>query len=682
MLVGCTDDDVITNGNDLQNGELENIPAYISVSFSGSSSSSRAEVNGDGHGTPEDSEHHNAGLEYESTIKDFALIIKGVTENGTNATNTGIAKIISVKDGAEIINSNNQNEPIYRFKEKFKVLAGEHKVLVIANPVEGIKNAITAANSSYTAIANLYDELKGGKISKYLSENVKDAARVNAVTGIQKPTSEDDQANTTAAFMMCNREEVTVKATIENTTAKPAQANIFLERVASKITFRTAKTNNIYDITFGLTVYGYKTFSVTRENTTNYYVIARDARGAEVAVLLKEKPKTKTIVEGEVTETYVSEITMATTDDIYSVYAYKKNDDGTYTLDTQLTPRQLNNDTSIPEDNIYYTDKKLGAWQPIPVLETLVDEVNDWSVQLTDYAITNMNNDVYVVRHTADANGENIAPWGYLDGENYIADPYFTDKNGSTPSAAGFTADTWFYNTLANVAKETEGTATTPSYFTSLESLGDMNVDDYEDNTHFDGEGEGKDNPGANMLYCFENTVKSTMQKHGLTTGIVFKAKVIPSKKDQEFAETLYQYDGNVYQSWEEVVKFYGPTNADIAGLTTEIAKLKENSTETTSEDILAAIRAAGISIYKNGECYYYTSQIKHFDNGDNDVPGIMEFAIVRNNIYSLAVSNIKSIGDAVVNPDPDVDNESEVGYIEVTANILPWIVRYNDIEF
>ena len=59
-----------------------------------------------------------------------------------------------------------------------------------------------------------------------------------------------------------------------------------------------------------------------------------------------------------------------------------------------------------------------------------------------------------------------------------------------------------------------------------------------------------------------------------------------------------------------------------------------------------------------------------------------MEFAIVRNNIYSLAVSNIKSIGDAVVNPDPDVDNESEVGYIEVTANILPWIVRYNDIEF
>ena len=676
MLVGCTDDDVITNGNDLQNGELENIPAYISVSFSGSSSSSRAEVNGDDHGTPEDSEHHNAGLEYESTIKDFALIIKGVTENGANATNTGIAKIISINNADKI--STDSNEPIYKFKEKFKVLAGEHKVLVIANPVEGIKNAINGA-TTYTAIANLYDELRDKKISEYYT-NATGAARVDAVTGIKTTTSEDGQTNTTAAFMMCNREEVTVKATIENTTAKPAQANIFLERVASKITFRTNNNENIYDIKFGLTVYGYKTFSVGEGDNAQYYVIARDARGAEVAVLLTKAPTTKTIGDGEAAEKYVSEITMATANDIYSVYAYTKGDNS-YTLGAQLSPRKLKDNETIPEDNIYYTDENLGAWQPIPVLETLVDEVNDWSVQLTHYAITNMNNDVYVVRHTADANGENIAPWGYLDGENYIADPWFESKNASNPSVTPFAnADSWFYNTLANVAKETEGTATTPSYFKSLESLGDKNVDDYEDDQHF--EGKNNDNPGANMLYCFENTVKSTMQKHGLTTGIVFKAKVIPSGDTKEFAETLYQYDGNVYQSWEEVVKFYGPTNADIAGLTTKIAKLKENSTGTTSEDILAAIRAAGISIYQNGECYYYTSQIKHFDNGDNDVPGIMEFAIVRNNIYSLAVSNIKSIGDAVVNPDPDVDNESEVGYIEVTANILPWIVRYNDIEF
>ena len=356
MLVGCTDDDVITNGNDLQNGELENIPAYISVSFSGSSSSSRAEVNGDDHGTPEDSEHHNVGLEYESTIKDFALIIKGVTENGSNATNTGIAKIISINDADKI--STDSNEPIYKFKEKFKVLAGEHKVLVIANPVEGIKNAINGA-TTYTAIANLYDELRDKKISEYCT-NATGAARVDAVTGIKTTTSEDGQTNTTAAFMMCNREEVTVKATIENTTAKPAQANIFLERVASKITFRTAKTENVYDITFGLTVYGYKTFSVTSENTTNHYVIARDARGAEVAVLLTKAPTTKTIGDDEAAETYVSEITMATANDIYSVYAYTKGDNS-YTLGAQLSPRKLKDNETIPEDNIYYTDENLGA---------------------------------------------------------------------------------------------------------------------------------------------------------------------------------------------------------------------------------------------------------------------------------------------------------------------------------
>ena len=62
---------------------------------------------------------------------------------------------------------------------------------------------------------------------------------------------------------------------------------------------------------------------------------------------------------------------------------------------------------------------------------------------------------------------------------------------------------------------------------------------------------------------------------------------------------------------------------------------------------------------------------------------GNMEFAIMRNNIYSLSVSDINEIGDPFVDPTPNIPDETENrAALDVTVRILPWIVRYNDIEF
>ena len=59
-----------------------------------------------------------------------------------------------------------------------------------------------------------------------------------------------------------------------------------------------------------------------------------------------------------------------------------------------------------------------------------------------------------------------------------------------------------------------------------------------------------------------------------------------------------------------------------------------------------------------------------------------MEFAIMRNNIYSLAVTSIDQIGDPFVDPTPSIPNESDEAALSVSVNMIPWIVRYNDIEF
>ena len=59
-----------------------------------------------------------------------------------------------------------------------------------------------------------------------------------------------------------------------------------------------------------------------------------------------------------------------------------------------------------------------------------------------------------------------------------------------------------------------------------------------------------------------------------------------------------------------------------------------------------------------------------------------MEFAIMRNNIYSLAITNISKIGDPIVDPTPGTPNETKEAALKVQVEIQPWIVRYNDIEF
>lgn len=89
-----------------------------------------------------------------------------------------------------------------------------------------------------------------------------------------------------------------------------------------------------------------------------------------------------------------------------------------------------------------------------------------------------------------------------------------------------------------------------------------------------------------------------------------------------------------------------------------------------------------------NGYYCYYFYWNRHNDNGNNGVMGPMEFAVVRNNVYKLAVTKIDRLGHPRItenDPDPvDPDNPDEKGdvYLTLTVEVLPWTVRINDIEF
>lgn len=99
-------------------------------------------------------------------------------------------------------------------------------------------------------------------------------------------------------------------------------------------------------------------------------------------------------------------------------------------------------------------------------------------------------------------------------------------------------------------------------------------------------------------------------------------------------------------------------------------------SATSGSEEIKKKL--AAITKYEGCVCYY-PYWIKHADNNKPTDIGVMEFGIVRNNIYDLAVSKITKLGLSGTDvPEPIVPGESKELRFIVDINVKNWVVRSN----
>lgn len=206
--------------------------------------------------------------------------------------------------------------------------------------------------------------------------------------------------------------------------------------------------------------------------------------------------------------------------------------------------------------------------------------------------------------------------------------------------------------------------------------------------------------------YCMENTTASDATMKQYNTGIVFKAKFEPTGvNDYKPGNTFFTYDGKFYTS---LTKMMGEINSeenfasyvteqienkDIDGIHTFAQTLKDDPvgyktyllnqtgdkvydwTEyllnvlgvyesdedkgpqinqiTVGDEKTRAIlyeKSGGrIRTYYNGQCYYIW-WLRHSDNNDDTTNGVMEYAVVRNNIYKLDVTGVSSLGGDIPN--------------------------------
>ena len=132
-------------------------------------------------------------------------------------------------------------------------------------------------------------------------------------------------------------------------------------------------------------------------------------------------------------------------------------------------------------------------------------------------------------------------------------------------------------------------------------------------------------------------------------------------------------------------IDFYGEgaTEAAVDNFNTAVAKVQPAPLGITVYRASNEGDSDGWGYY----CYYFYWN-RHNDNGKPGIMGPMEFATVRNNVYKLAVTKISEFGhprNPDFDPDPvdpkDPDEEPKV-YFQVQVEVLPWVVRVNDIEF
>lgn len=315
------------------------------------------------------------------------------------------------------------------------------------------------------------------------------------------------------------------------------------------------------------------------------------------------------------------------------------------------------------------------------------------SIKLTDMALVNMSKNYYWLRRVADAKDattlaeydpDKISLCGVETPRNYVVDTDAADKLDNKYIS--------FHYPFSNTDFSANNDPTTFSY-TPISSIV---TDDNWSGTDKD----GNQLDGYKIWrYVTENTLPSIdSQKNQYSTGVVFKGKMVEG--EEQGATSLlsgnkaYVFNNVLYGSWAQVREAAELKNTDTeAALVDPVlntayqianATVKENESDP---DKTTAV-SAGFTVYEKDSqtddfnvYYYYWN--RHNDNQDPNDMDIMEFAVVRNNVYKLSVESIKKFGhpgEPTGDPDdPDEDNEV---YFRVGVQVLPWVVRVNNIEF
>lgn len=270
------------------------------------------------------------------------------------------------------------------------------------------------------------------------------------------------------------------------------------------------------------------------------------------------------------------------------------------------------------------------------------------TIKLDGFYIVNLAKYYYSYRHTAVLTSMKEPVWNITsnfgsiaDVNGYIIDPYFFKKS---IDADKFTnQDKYYENFYGDIANPN-----------SARWIAFNNV---------------SATPNYKTFYCLENCTMAQAQKNGYSTGVVFRAIVEPYNNVYQLnSNGALEVVNNTSLYPEEMLYFDYKFFISPEALQTYIRNT-------------GAVGDYNIKKYeKTDEGYrcYYKYWIRHLDNYRPTEMGVMEFAVVRNNLYRMLITNVSDIGEGgtgTIIVTPDTPDEGEAS-LQVVLNVKPWIVR------
>lgn len=310
----------------------------------------------------------------------------------------------------------------------------------------------------------------------------------------------------------------------------------------------------------------------------------------------------------------------------------------------------------------------------------LVNNLTAGSYMLKRVASTVDGVPTYLGEETADAGVQN----------NYVLDPWTavktSDNNSFTIDGEVKTAEDLYGEWFRNISQN-------PNHWAAYVQPGTSVSDGTE--------------TWQRIGYTLENTTAAEEAGKRYSTGVVFKAKFNPQGvANYTEGETFFAYGTKIYASMEDMMAgFYGSKFDDLDNITScatwgdvkqfitstlltndpsgynkyleGLAEGKDDSETVSDASSLTwsnymknecgyskdengkvvldqndkvtriALQPYGTRTYEDATCYY-TWWVRHSNDNDDTKKGIMEYAIVRNNIYKLTVNSVYSLGGEV----------------------------------
>lgn len=356
-------------------------------------------------------------------------------------------------------------------------------------------------------------------------------------------------------------------------------------------------------------------------------------------------------------------------------------------------------------------------------------------VEITGWCLNVTNNSTKLVRDVTGFNSTN----GWLNATNSerFAGTRGIDASFGVASEGDYYRIYWAQdcNYYAAGSGETDDVTTVENDFTTYTSTGGKFTPTVLNwNTTFG-------TSSSTACYCLENTMNYTEQKDDRTTGVLIRTNYL-TKFDGEKDATAKSFfvcgtsstkypeqevsgsdDGKSTKAFVDQIieaanklitnESYKLSDTGAEGLSlksdlkqgtytdvTDVFDFTETNTESEKYKAqLAAVRDAvggRISYYEDGVNYYYSSLIRHFQDGEgvgittgagvasaNDytLDHLGRYGVVRNNWYEIDINSVSGPGTPDVEQPGGNPDDSTEGYINCTINVLSWAKRSQSVD-